>query len=715
MGLRGVSYFALVCLMFTFYAGDLLAEVDEINIGVLSHRGERSTLLLWSPTAKYLSDVIPDSSFNIVPLPFEEVEFAVKNAEIDFLLVNPGIYINMEVRYRVSRLATLNNLQEGFQYNKFGGVIFTRSDRNDLNHMEDLHDKHFMAVDETSLGGFQMAWKELINVGVDPYKDFAFLEFGGSHDSVVMAVKYAMVDAGTVRTGILERMAAAKTIDAKDFKVINSFERGDFHFVHSTRLYPEWPFSKLKHTTNELAEKVALALLNMPKNHPAARAGLYAGWTIPLEYQPVHELFRQLKLSPYDNRGKFTLLDAINKYWYWLISVCVFLITVSILAIWVMRLNRILEKSKSRLEFQHDLILNSVADGICGVDKQGRSTFVNKAMEEITGWQEEDIIGKSHHEILHHTRADGSDYTSEECPVNLTCKDDKRRFVGDDLFWRKDGSCIPVEYSSTPMLDEQGKSVGAVVVFRDISEQKKAEQQARDHQMELAHVARLSTMGEMASGIAHELNQPLTAIATSAHASIQLIESGKDVSQRLVNVLQRIAGQAERAGDIIYQLRQFVSKEEPKRSLVDVNELVDGVLILLAPELSKVGVKIERKLDLNIPKVLVQPTLIDQVLCNLVKNSIEAMQSSQPGSMEIVLRTDRHNGFVIVSVADTGPGLSHEIRDQIFNPFVTSKRDGMGLGLNISQRIIEAHAGRLYLDSEHGMGTVFRFSLPIGN
>ncbi len=693
--------------------GNSDAADPVIRIGVLSHRGNETTLKNWSPTADYLSESVPGKQFEIVPLDFMEVDLAVQFGEVDFLLVNPGIYVNMEVKYRVSRIATLNNLVGNTPHNVFGGVIFTRKGRQDINRIEDLRGKRLMAVDETSLGGFQMAWRELNAVGLDPYRDIQQLTFGGIHDQVVMAVFEGLIDVGTVRTNILERMASDGQIDMRDFRIIAPRMHTEFPFARSTRLYPEWPFSQLQHTPTLLAQQVAVALLNMPKAHPAAKKGNYAGWTVPLDYQQVHELFRELKLPPYDAVARFTLSDAMHKYWYWMVIGVSFLLAMAFMTTWVARLNRALAKSKLHLERQHELILNSVADGIYGVSLEGKTTFVNRAMEEITGWSAEELIGANQHEILHHTRGDGTAHPAEECPVYITFRDSAPRFVDDDLFWKKDRSSFPVEYSTTPIKNDTGSTIGSVVVFRDISERKTAQEEARQHQMDLAHVARFSTMGEMASGIAHEINQPLTAIATNAHACIRMLESGSGLN-RCADVMEKIGAQAERAGEIIRQLRQFVRKEEPERVVTDINDLIREVVVLIKPEIDRSDVRLIQDLDAGIGRVLVQNIQIEQVILNLARNAVEAMSETVGGSRRLVLRTrSGEENTVVVSVMDSGPGLDESVRDQLFNPFITTKPKGVGLGLSISLGIIEAHQGNLYLDSSSGEGAVFRFSLPV--
>jgi len=256
--------------------------------------------------------------------------------------------------------------------------------------------------------------------------------------------------------------------------------------------------------------------------------------------------------------------------------------------------------------------------------------------------------------------------------------------------------------------------MGSVVVFRDISERKQAEEEARQHQLELAHVGRLSTMGEMASGIAHELNQPLTAIAANSHACIRMLESGTAQREQCADIMERIAAQAERAGEIIRQIRGFVRKEQPERRPTDINSLIREVSVLFEPEARRAGVAVHMDLKQPLPKVLVQPIQIEQVILNLVRNAIEAMLDVRQGERVLTVTTQptATGGALEVSVRDTGPGLDQELVRKIFNPFVTTKPQGVGLGLSISLGIIEAHDGHLQVDSVPGRGAVFRFTLP---
>jgi two-component system sensor histidine kinase TtrS len=452
----------------------------------------------------------------------------------------------------------------------------------------------------------------------------------------------------------------------------------------------------------------------MPSNHPASINGQYAGWTIPLDYQPVHEMFRELQLPPYEPPEGFTLWDALQRYWPWLLSSLSILLIMGVLTARVTQLNKRLQRAKRRLQREHQLILDSVADGIYGVDTEGNSTFVNHAMEQITGWRADELIGRNQHEVLHHTRADGTHHPAEQCPVYLAYQDNCTRFIDDDTFWKKDGSSLSVEYTATPIRDEAGQTLGSVVVFRDNTERKQAEERARQHQRELARVARLSTLGEMASGIAHELNQPLTAITTNARACVRMLESERSPAEQCADVMERIATQAERAGEVIRQIRHFVRKEPPECRPARLSDILHNVMELMRYEARREQVRIVQHLDPEQDCVMAQQIQIEQVVLNLVRNGIEAMNDTPP-EQRVLSITCKHIGRrrILLEVQDTGPGLAAEVSDSLFNPFVTTKSQGMGLGLSISSGIIEAHGGQLRVVSTPGNGACFHFSLPV--
>ncbi len=292
---------------------------SEVTVGVLAHRGDETCFQMWEPTIRYLGDEIAGHGFQLVPLGLNEMSDAVAQGKVNFVLTNPGSYVELERWFGVTRIVTLKNLRHGKPYTSFGAVIFTRADRDDIRELSDLRNKSFGAVSEAAFGGFQMAWRELRQIGIDPYRYFSELRFlAFPQDDIVLSVRDRVIDAGTVRTDTLERMAAEGQIRLEDFRILNGQTSEDFPFAHSTRLYPEWVFAKAKATPDELGKAVAIALMKMPEKHPAALAGRYAGWTVPLNYQPVHELFRYLGIGPYRQSGRIPVLDVLKQYWYWL-------------------------------------------------------------------------------------------------------------------------------------------------------------------------------------------------------------------------------------------------------------------------------------------------------------------------------------------------------------------------------------------------------------
>ncbi|MFE8032628.1 two-component system sensor histidine kinase NtrB [Thiohalocapsa marina] len=412
-----------------------------------------------------------------------------------------------------------------------------------------------------------------------------------------------------------------------------------------------------------------------------------------------------------DTPAPFTLGDALTRYWIAVVGGATVLVLLVGLTSRTLQLNQQLSRANARLEQRQQLILDSVAEGIYGIDRDGRTTFANKAMERMSGWRAAEIIGQNSHELLHHTRPDGEPHPQETCPVHATCMDSQPRFVDDDVFWRRDGTSFPVEYSVTPLLGERGETIGSVVVFRNIAERRRQAERIRQYEVEQAHNMRLSTLGEMASGIAHELNQPLTAITTNARACIRLIEAGRSDAEHCIQIVSKIAAQAERAGEVIRHIRSFVRKELPEVAPVAVAEMFETVMVLLGADARRASVVLTQRISADVDQVLAQRTQIEQVLLNLARNAIEAM-AEQIGERRVLLLARRQGSMVEFRVVDTGPGLGQGSPEYLFEAFVTTKPQGLGVGLSISAGIVEAHGGRLRADSTPGIGATFYFSLP---
>ncbi|MCC7269570.1 MAG: PAS domain-containing protein [Rhodocyclaceae bacterium] len=269
-----------------------------------------------------------------------------------------------------------------------------------------------------------------------------------------------------------------------------------------------------------------------------------------------------------------------------------------------------------------------------------------------------------------------------------------------------------METHAVPLRDARGTVYALLGITRDITEHKWAEEQARRHQTELARVARLSTMGEMATGIAHELNQPLSAIANFARGCLRRLRGGEVACADLVVPLEEICQQAERAGEVMRHVRDFVRKRETRMTAVDINRVVRSAVKLTELESRQQYAHVSLHLAPEQPRVWADSIMIEQVICNLLRNSVEAMAEARSPHREVKVKTSRRDDETVeIEVSDTGPGIDGALIDQVFDQFFTTKPDGVGMGLSISRSIVESHGGHLRAESRAGCGTTFRFTL----
>jgi two-component system sensor kinase FixL len=274
---------------------------------------------------------------------------------------------------------------------------------------------------------------------------------------------------------------------------------------------------------------------------------------------------------------------------------------------------------------------------------------------------------------------------------------------------RKDGSTFPMELS-VGEATQSGQRLFTGFV-RDLTERQRNERRLHELQDRLLHVARVRSMGQMAAALAHELNQPLTATANYIRAAQRLLGAESLNLERVRQAMDYAVEQTRRSGEIIRRLRAFVARGEVARRPENVTKLVEEASALALVGIKESGVKVLITMDPDLPDVSVDRVQIQQVLLNLIRNAMEAMQDSPRRELKIAASA-RGSEAVVVEVGDTGPGIAPEIADRLFQPFVTTKTDGMGIGLSVCRTIVEAHGGQLSTEPNPDGGSVFRFTLP---
>ena len=352
-------------------------------------------------------------------------------------------------------------------------------------------------------------------------------------------------------------------------------------------------------------------------------------------------------------------------------------------------------------------VLDTVPDAIIVIDEFGVIQSFSSAAEKQFGWTAEEVIGRNVRALMPQPYRDGHDgyldhykQTGERRIIGIG-----RIVVGE----RKDGSTFPMELAVGEMRSGGERFFTGFV--RDLTERQDTQTRMQELQSELMHISRLTALGEMASTLAHELNQPLSAIANYLKGGRRLLESAEPNVARAAEAMDKAADQALRAGQIIRRLRDFVSRGESDREIESLSKLVEEASALALIGAKEHGVRVSYRFDPGVDLVLADKVQIQQVILNLIRNAIDAMMTSPRRSLRITTDAGDDAGLARVTVADTGPGLSAEVAGRLFQPFVSTKAQGMGVGLSISRTIVEAHGGRIWVETNGDGGATFHFTL----
>ncbi len=550
-----------------FMPAHAAAPGQALRIGVLAFLGADAAVEEWSPVVRRLQAALPGYTPTLIQLDHDGLREAARRGELDFIITNPGHYIELEAVLGASRILTLDTGGGRAPERALGSAVIVPS-ASSLHTLDELRGHRLAIVGRGGFGGYQVAWGELEALGIDPDADLAELrEVGFPMGGVIDALDAGLADAGVIRTCLLED----KPEWAARFRVLSPRTEAGFPCATSTRLYPDWPLAALRHTPPELSRLVAIALLGMHRH----RDGL--AWTVPADYQAVHELFRRLEIGPYAYLRAPTLMVLAERYWPWVVGFALL----------------------------------------------------------ILGW------------ILYTVR---------------------------------------VEY----LVQTRTAALREALAAREAMAAR-----MRGAQERAEHLSRLSVLGELSGTLAHELNQPLAAIANYANSLVRRADNQRLTEAAVREAAGEIAGQAERAAGILGRIRAFARKRTASRERVAPRELVDEAVTLFRGMLAHAP-------PVAVDDALPAGTLVDadrlqiqQVLLNLLKNAWDASRGLPAARQRIDIRLEVAEGSLRILVRDYGSGLDEAARAQLFESFFTTKADGLGLGLSICRSIAEAHGGRL--------------------
>ena len=561
-------------------------DPDVVKIGVLANQGITDAHDRWDETAAYLNASVMDHTFEIVPMTFAEVTSKVEDKEVDFVLVNPSLYVDLVVNYGVSRIVTMKNLTNDIETTSFGSVVIVQSSNTSITTFSDLEGMSVGAVAENSFGGWQMVLKELQDVEIDPASDLASVTFEGTHNSVVMGVLDGTYQAGVVRTGILEQMVGNGDINLDDIKVVSEAE-STFPLVHSTQLYPEWPIAKAAHISEDLGSEVATALMQMEESSQAAEDADVSGWTVPQNYQDVHTTLQLLKAAPYENYGTISFSNSLyyNRVFLIIILIALFMIV------------------------------------------------------SITLW-------------LIHTR------------------DEVRKIA------------------------------------------------KKSQEMEKFAIEANEAKGEFLANMSHEIRTPMSAIIglSSLLESTELTSRQSEYNQKLKSSAVNLLGIIE---NILDYSKIDAKKMRMETIEFDLNDVLFNLSNVVTLQATKKNIEFLFNIQPDLPrKFMGDPLRLGQVLVNICSNAIKF---TEVGQVVLQINTTKSDGKpgILFMIKDSGIGMSQDQINKIITPFTqadssfTRKYGGTGLGLTITNQLIELMGGKLHISSVVGVGSTFSFILPL--
>ncbi len=374
----------------------------------------------------------------------------------------------------------------------------------------------------------------------------------------------------------------------------------------------------------------------------------------------------------------------------------------------------------------NELILTAAAEGILGLDTNGKHLFANLAAATMLGYKVDELTGNTSHQIWHHTKADGSPYLETECPIHATYKDGTAHTITNEVFCRRDGTMFPVEYTSAPIFEEN-KLAGALVTFKDITEKKQAQESLRSAYEQLQAMQRTfvqkekaSAVAQLARGLVHEINNPLTGVLNN----VQLIKLEADMKKgssidEYRELLDTVEESALRCKRIVQAVSEFSQVSGGEFEVVDLIELTQKAVLKMEEELSSGGIRILKDIQPGVPKISADPRLLTQALLYILRNAAWAIEQKKTGEQGGVITVKAgmscDKKYIVIQISDEGIGIPKENIEKIFEPFFSTKPSSQGIGLSLATvlSIMKLHNAAIEAQSELGKGATFKLQFPL--
>ena len=706
-----------------------------LRIGITSFRDKSVTQREWQPTLDYLSRQVAGTHFVVMPMDLPEFEQALAEKRIDFLITNPQEYILLETLFGVSRVATLVKRENDQIVNRFAGVIFSRSDRDDIRTIKDIKGKRIAAVDRLSFAGYSLQRKALLDNDIDIERDTQLQFLGFPQDLNVHAVLDGKADVGFVRSGLLEAMQREGKVDLRNIKLINPRQSEEFPFLHSTDLYPEWAFAATKGISIEITNQVVAALLQLPPGSDIALAARYYRWSSPMNYESVERLMRDLHLRPFDQPEKIHLHDVAREYGIEAILLLgLIILALAIMHIRLRQSNRALKTSRAalgqlnseleeRVRERTDYLVKAhrqLADTQFAMDAvgigiswasfdTGRFTYVNRFAAEFLGYTEADMLAMSVSDIDPNFPAEAFGRIRETIR--------EHGFVHFETSQRaRDGQLRPVDMTIYYHPGDHETPARLIAFMVDIAQRKAAENALQD--AKAAAEAATEAKSAFLANMSHEIRTPLNAITGMVH-----ILRRTEVTAVQADKLDKIEAAGTHLLEVINAILDLSKIEAGKFTLeetrLQLDSLIANVSAIIKDRVQDKGLRWHTELPPLPPGLLGDPTRLQQALLNYVTNAIKFTSTGSICLRVLLLEEAADSARLRFEVEDTGIGIPVEAQARIFSSFeqadksTTRKYGGTGLGLAINRKLAQLMGGDAGVSSTEGKGSTFWLSVRL--